>query len=165
MTILCTASGIAYRTFRPIWRAFGLGNALFHQLFVFGLVGGTSALGFIGMHDGLIYAARLDQVLAVVPAIALSFIISFWGHSRLTFAAPMTGPIFLRFCLTSAASLPVATGLSVLNKGIDWPPWSGTLMIVIVIPITTFLSHRFFTYGVEGMVDPRRLPQTREPGR
>ncbi len=130
----------------PLRRHYGVGDVLFRQLTGFLIVGLFSSAAYAGTHDGLIYGLGVDPVIATIPAFIFALIISYTGNSWLSFSAPMTPEILLRFTAVTLLGLGIGTFCVYVNEAHGWPHYVGTIMAVTIVPPCNFIGHKFWTF-------------------
>lgn len=134
--------------------------ARFRQVAIFGLVGVSST----AVHYGV--ALLLSQAMPLAYAnpfgFLAAFLVSYLGHSHLTFAVaegqrrhaerlPRFALVAVAgFCLTQAIvmALSALTGL---------PNWLILAIALVVVPVLTFIAAKFWVFGSKAAA-PRRAP-------
>ncbi len=111
--------------------AIGVANTLLHGL-VFGC--------FV---DGLGISVVMSHLVAFCFANFLSYLL----NSFVTFKAPITLRLYARFFLASMLSLIMTLGLSALAQWCGLGHWQGFALIVLVIPIFSFVLMKCWAFS------------------
>lgn len=126
-----------------------ISRTTFRQLVVFGLVGVvatiTHYLVALGCHEGLgisLYVANLAGYSSAVT-------VSYFGHGKFTFQAVLNRSVLQRFLVVSVSTFFASEGLlAVLQAGLNLPHRVSLAVVVLTIPVVTFLLNKLWVYQV-----------------
>jgi putative flippase GtrA len=118
------------------------------RLFRFGLTGVVATTVYATVALLAIEAFGAAPVAGSVLGYATATGVSFYGHSLFSFQVRLDhGTALRRFLVLSAASFVLSTGLMWLIADImDFSPRIAVAVIVIVIPINTYICSRFWVF-------------------
>lgn len=88
----------------------------------------------------------LANGIAFVTATALSYFI----NTLWSFSAPLGMANLSRFLAVSLVGLSLASGIAALAEYHHLHYARGLLMVILVVPLATFLLHHFWTYNDAG---------------
>jgi putative flippase GtrA len=113
---------------------------------------GFSLIGVVNTFIHLTLVTTLVEFLALhpMPANAMAFIganlFSFWANSRWSFRTAITGQRYWRFLAVSLAGLGVSIVSIAVSEALRWHYLVGVLLSFLVLPLITFLAHRYWTW-------------------
>lgn len=125
---------------------------MLEQLIRFAGVGGLATLAHVLVALAVQAALSVTPQQANLAGFAAGFVVSYSGHARLTFGAPLrSGPQLLRFFVLSllglgASSLTVHVITAVL--GLGFAP--AMLAVAVIVPGLTYLAMRFWVFAGRG---------------
>lgn len=117
------------------------------QGFRFGIVGfaNTFIHGTVAL---LAYQyAGFNAVGSNITGFILAFVFSFFMNTFWSFERSPSRLFFLRFLTVNIMALTYILIVSVISDAMSWPPLIGILLVVLVLPLISFLSHRYWTYA------------------
>ncbi|MFN6925681.1 MAG: GtrA family protein [Tabrizicola sp.] len=118
------------------------------QVIRFGVVGGAATLTHV------LVAMAAEEVLSVPDQAAnlsgflVAVLVSYGGHARLTFGAPLrSGRQFLRFLVQALAGLGASslTVWAVTSAGFGFP--IAMAAVAVVVPTVSYLAMRFWVFA------------------
>ena len=133
------------------------GRRLAHQGLLFALIG----LAATAVHVAVAFAVR-DAIDAT--ALQANFAgycaavgVSYFGNARWTFRRDAwRAAQFVRFLVLSLSGLIANQAITyVLVERLGWPFWSGLVVVVIVVPILSFLAARLWAFREPSRTGPR----------
>lgn len=119
------------------------------QLIRFAGVGGLATLAHVLVALAVQAALPITPQQANLAGFAAGFVVSYSGHARLTFGAPLrSGPQLLRFFVLSllglgASSLTVHVTTGMLGLGFG----AAMLAVAVIVPALTYLAMRFWVFA------------------
>ena len=111
-----------------------------------------SGIGVLNTAIHLAVAIGLVELLAVHPVAAntLAFLVansfSYVANSLWSFRAELGWARFFRFFAVSVAGLLLTIGLSSLAVYMRWHYLVGVALVVCLLPVLSFASHKFWTF-------------------
>lgn len=108
-----------------------------------------------GIANTLIYSAMLilfvqwfglNQIIASVISFMIANAFSFFVNSFFTFKARPTWKIYWKFLITYIGSFLLTIGSSALAQTMHWHYLIGLLFVIILGPILTFVSLKYFAF-------------------
>lgn len=119
------------------------------QLIRFAGVGGLATLAHVLVALAVQAALPVTPQQANLAGFAAGFVVSYSGHARLTFGAPLrSGPQLVRFFVLSllglgASSLTVHVMTGLLGLGFG----PAMLAVAVIVPALTYLAMRFWVFA------------------
>jgi putative flippase GtrA len=120
---------------------------LLRQLASFGVVGICATLTHVGVAWVLIEQAQIDGFLANACGAAAAFPVSYLGNAKVTFASGrglLNGAT--RYAAVTLVSLVLSSVILALCERAGLPTYAYVLLVVIVVPPTTFLLAKFWAF-------------------
>lgn len=110
----------------------------------------VTGLGATGIHIA-VAAALLEfwqqgPVLANGVAFCAANLFSFWANSRWSFSQRPTWQSMRRFFVVSACSGGATLLIAALAQSVWHNHWAGLALVVLLVPPTTYIAHRFYTF-------------------
>lgn len=96
----------------------------------------------------------INPVAANVAAFMLANLFSFWANARWTFRESYDTARYLRFLTISLLGLLTTALLSALANALGWHYLVGIALIMVTLPIITFLAHRKWTWPEDSRQEP-----------
>lgn len=117
------------------------------EIIAFGLVGGLATVTHyvcaMISNEWLAVELYLANLIGYLCAVGVSFI----GHSKMTFQMDMSRALFRRFFLMSVATFGFSELLLwCLETGLELPARIVMLVVVITIPVISYLLNKFWVY-------------------
>ena len=112
----------------------------------FALVGAASTGLHVAVASSLIELAGLDAGAANGIAFTIATLASYLLNSRWTFEARLAFARLVRFAIVAVAGLAVTVGITSAMQRAGYHYLVGIAVVVVVVPIFTFFSHRMWTY-------------------
>lgn len=130
------------------WLASGrLSVLLLRQLTSFGVVGICATLTHVGVAWVLIELAMLNGFVANACGAAAAFPVSYLGNAKVTFASGrglLDGAS--RYVVVTLVSLVLSSVILALAQAYGLPTYAYVLLVVLVVPPTTFLLAKFWAF-------------------
>jgi len=124
----------------------------FRELFAFFVVGVTATVTHFAVGLVLFYVLPLglSALWANFIAFCLAYLVTYFGNAILVFPETKLGPAsFFRFLTVSLVSLGLNQAIVYALAGVlAWPYWQALIVVLMVVPPTTFLALK--TWGVRG---------------
>ena len=143
----------------------------------FGVIGALSFIAYVSVLSVMISVLHAGVVLAVPAAFSTGTLVSFFGHTSITFRDRPTVKNSSRFAIVVLGGLlanyVIFYVASLLDLHYLWTSFSAFL----IVPFFNFLIHRFWTYGryhsaglgredpLKGTLDVRRSEREPDVGR
>jgi len=119
-----------------------------NSLFKFGCVGALAA----GVHVAvvsLLTPCGIPPLLANIPAFALAFQVTYYGHRSWTFQAPPSRGSYGRMLLVSLASFAINEGLyTVLLNATHLDYRAALILVLVTVAALTFITSRLWVFPV-----------------
>jgi putative flippase GtrA len=124
-----------------------LNRETLRQLVIFGLVGVTATVTHYMMalacHEGVGINLHIANLIGYSCAVAVSY----FGHGLLTFRVQLNRRVLHRFILVSISTFSASAGiLAGLEEGLDIPHRVSLGVVVLTIPIISFLLNKLWVY-------------------
>lgn len=118
----------------------------FRQLSVFSVVGVLATLNHTLVASLVIYVFSTGATVANTLGYCFSVPISYYGHTRYSFNSHFSMSGFFRFFFVNSWLFGIALIISLLIDYFSVNPYMGVFVTVIVIPVSSFLVHKFYTF-------------------
>ena len=115
-------------------------------LIKYGLVGVVATSLHISVAILLTYIYALDIVMTNWIAFSVAFFFSYIGNTKFVFEQKVEHQNFIKFFLVSMITLLIITVISYFGKKNQINPYIVIIIISIMIPLTTFLLHKTWTF-------------------
>ena len=121
--------------------------SLLRQIASFGVMGACATLLHVGVALLLTERAALDSFVANACGAAAAFAVSYLGNARITF--PSQRGLWngaSRYLVVTFASLALSSAILVLTQRSGFPTYAYALIVVITVPLATFLLAKFWAF-------------------
>lgn len=131
---------------------------LLRQLVIFGLVGVVATLTHyliaLASHESLGINLHASNFIGYACAVGVSY----FGHGLLTFRVSLNRRVLRRFVLVSIATYTASAGiLAGLETGLNFPHRISLAVVVLTIPVISFLLNKLWVYRHPGERTERPL--------
>ena len=119
-------------------------NRLYHStLLRYALIGGVSTLIHISVAFCLIYFAQAGIYAANIVGFVTAYLFSYTFQSIFVFRHALSVHKAIRYFVIQFASLIIST---ILSNLFYYNPYIKTLLIIILMPLLTYITHKFWTF-------------------
>lgn len=94
----------------------------------------------------LIHYGQLSASIANGIAFCVATTVSYLMHTKWSFSADLEGKNLFRFAVVSTIGLLLSLGIPLALSAMGFGAAAGTAAVVIMLPITNFVLHNFWTY-------------------
>ncbi|MDO9206842.1 MAG: GtrA family protein [Sulfuricurvum sp.] len=120
-------------------------SKLYHnKLLRYALIGGFSTLIHLSIAFLWLFGVNQSLFIANVAGFTLAFVFSYTVQSRYVFLHPLSYSKALHYFIVQFGALLVSLILS--NALIGLNSYVKTLIVVILLPLITFVIHKFWTF-------------------
>jgi putative flippase GtrA len=116
------------------------------QLAKFGLVGITATAVHSSVATSLLYFFDADLVVANLAGYFSAVSISYLGNALFVFRSRPSRKTLYRFSIVSAFSFFLVLTFARASQMFDLNKYLSVLLIAILVPITSFILHRYWTF-------------------
>ncbi|CAH0527247.1 GtrA family protein [Vibrio hippocampi] len=111
----------------------------------FGLVGGIATAIHLSVAFAFLYLIKDSVLLANILGFCLAFVFSYFAQTKLVFQRQLNLHNALRFFMVQFGALMLSQASSALLTHSN--SYLKVLFVVIILPIITYLIHRFWTFA------------------
>lgn len=120
-------------------------SKLYHsKLIRYALIGGSSTLIHLGIAFFWLYTVNSSLFVANTLGFSIAFIFSYTVQSQYVFLHPLSLSKAFRYFLVQFGALLSALILS--NVLVGYNSYIKTLVVVVLLPLITFVVHKFWTF-------------------
>lgn len=111
----------------------------------FALTGGLATAIHIAVAFSFIHLVQDNVLYANVLGFSIAFLFSYFAQTILVFRRSVNISNALRFFMVQFGALMISQGISELFS--DWNSYIRVLMVVVILPIITYIIHKMWTYA------------------
>ncbi|NKB38847.1 MAG: hypothetical protein GKR93_17075 [Gammaproteobacteria bacterium] len=110
----------------------------------------------VGIANSLMHAAvavfahqigGFNAVESNICGFIIAFLFSFIMNTYWSFERKPSGQFFIRFLTVNLMALTYILVVSALSDNMNWTPITGIMLVVLVLPLISFLTHKYWTYA------------------
>ncbi|MGR5287438.1 GtrA family protein [Vibrio maritimus] len=122
-----------------------LDRLLQYRLVRFALTGGMATAIHIAVAFSFIHLVKDSVLYANIVGFSIAFVFSYFAQTVLVFRHKVNLGNALRFFMVQFGALMISQAISELFS--DWNSYIRILMVVVILPIITYLIHKVWTYS------------------
>ncbi|GMQ47941.1 GtrA family protein [Vibrio sp. 10N] len=122
-----------------------LDRLLEYRLVRFALTGGMATAIHIVVAFSFIHLVKDNVLYANILGFSIAFMFSYFAQTVLVFRQEVNLRNALRFFMVQFGALMISQAISELFS--DWNSYIRVLMVVVILPIITYLIHKVWTYS------------------
>ena len=111
---------------------------------------GATGLFVTGLHvviaTLLIHYADQNSSISNGVAFYIATVVSYLMHTKWSFSSELQSKNLLRFVTVSAVGLALSLAIPLIVKSLGFNSTVGTVAVVVMLPVTNFFLHNFWTY-------------------
>jgi putative flippase GtrA len=111
---------------------------------------GATGLFVTGLHvviaTLLIHYADQNSSIANGVAFCIATVVSYLMHTKWSFSSDLESKNLFRFITVSAVGLALSLAIPLVIKSLGFDSTVGTVAVVVMLPVTNFFLHNFWTY-------------------
>ncbi|WP_234494995.1 GtrA family protein [Vibrio maritimus] len=116
-----------------------------YRVIRFALTGGLATAIHIAVAFSFIHLVQDNVLYANVLGFSIAFLFSYFAQTILVFRRSVNISNALRFFMVQFGALMISQGISELFS--DWNSYIRVLMVVVILPIITYIIHKMWTYA------------------
>jgi putative flippase GtrA len=116
-----------------------------YRIVRFALTGGMATAIHIAVAFSFIHLIEDNVLYANILGFSIAFLFSYFAQTVLVFRQPVKLNNALRFFLVQFGALMISQAISELFS--DWNSYIRVMMVVVILPIITYLIHKVWTYS------------------
>lgn len=116
-----------------------------YRLVRFALTGGMATAIHIAVAFSFIHLIKDNVLYANILGFSIAFLFSYFAQTVLVFRQKVNLRNALRFFMVQFGALMISQTISELFS--DWNSYIRVLMVVVILPIITYLIHKVWTYS------------------
>lgn len=114
------------------------------KLLRYGVIGGISTFIHMVIAFGWLYWVNDSIIIANILAFMISYVFSYAAQSKLVFKHSLNTTKALKYFIVQFSALWLSLGLSAFFKS---SPYLKTLIILAIMPLITYIIHKFWTFA------------------
>ncbi|WP_112478471.1 GtrA family protein [Vibrio variabilis] len=122
-----------------------LDRLLKYRLVRFALTGGMATAIHIVVAFSFIHLIKDSVLYANMLGFSIAFLFSYFAQTVLVFRQKVNLSNALRFFMVQFGALMISQAISELFS--DWNSYVRIMMVVVILPIITYLIHKVWTYS------------------
>lgn len=126
--------------------SYRIGRPLRGRAFRFLLIGGITAVCYIGTMALMVDVMNTSATVGAVVAFIVGTIVSYLGNSLYTFDAALGGRAMSRFVVVVLFGLISNVGIAWLLEGFGFHHLLISLVILVIVPVQNFVLHETWTF-------------------